>query len=161
MPDPSVTQTTPGEDDNVYLLSGFAVGTTYAEIRAALAEDEDTRDFILHVFDAAGDPKEDGAILATGDVLALTTAGAPETPIEIDIIVIFGDVSGDGKIDLFDVMDMHQFLCETKTPSLAGGYAADINGDEKIDLFDLMDLRQHICGTKLIGQVKTTEDASE
>ena len=160
-PDPFPTQTTPGEDENVYLLSGFNIGTTYAEIRAALAEDEDTRDFILHVFDAAGEPKEDSAILATGDVLALTTADDPETPIEIDIIVIFGDVSGDGKIDLVDVMDMHQFLCETKTPSLAGGYAADINGDEKIDLFDLMDLRQHICGTKLIGQVKTTEDASE
>ena len=161
VPDPSPTQTTPGEDDNVYLLSGFTVGTTYAEIRAALAEDEDARDIILHVFDAAGNPKGDDAMLCTGDILALTTADDPETPFEIDVIVIFGDVSGDGKIDLIDIMDMHQFLCETKTPSLAGSYAADLNGDEKIDLFDLMDLRQHICGKKLIDQVKTTEDASE
>lgn len=152
---------TPGEDGNVYLLSGLRVGTTYAEIRAALAEDEDMRDLILHVFDAAYNPKEDNAIICTGDILTFATADNPETLIEIDIIVIFGDVSGDGKIDLIDIMDMRQILCETKEPSLVASYAADVNGDEKIDLIDLMDLRQHICGTKLIDQVKTTEDASE
>ena len=151
-PNPSVTHTTPGEDDNVYLLSGFAVGTTYAEIRAALAEDEETRDFILHVFDSAGNPKEDGAILATGDVLALTTADDPETPIEIDIIVIFGDISGDGAIDLFDVMRMYQYISNVRTFDPVTLYAADVNHDDVVDLFDVMRMYQHISGARPIEE---------
>ena len=151
-PNPSVTQTTPGEDENVYLLSGFAVGTTYAEIRAALAEDEDMRDLILHVFDAAYNPKEDNAIICTGDILTFATADNPETLIEIDIIVIFGDISGDGAIDLFDVMRMYQYISNVRTFDPVTLYAADVNHDDVVDLFDVMRMYQHISGARPIEE---------
>ena len=54
-----------------------------------------------------------------------------------------GDVSGDGNVNIFDLLDLLKVLSGTGT---AGG-AADVNSDGKTDIFDLLELLKTLAGT--------------
>ncbi|MBQ1207821.1 MAG: hypothetical protein IIX65_04775, partial [Lachnospiraceae bacterium] len=71
---------------------------------------------------------------------------------DVYTVVIYGDVSGDGKIDALDLMTVRQYL--KKKVDLSGLYtvAADVSGDGKIDALDLMMVRQHLKKRLVIEQ---------
>ena len=53
-----------------------------------------------------------------------------------------GDVSGDGKVNIFDLLDLLKVLSGSGT---AGG-AVDVNGDGNINIFDLLELLKVLAG---------------
>ena len=53
-----------------------------------------------------------------------------------------GDVSGDGKVDIFDLLALLKVLCGKGT---AAG-AADVNGDDSTNIFDLLELLRTLVG---------------
>ena len=147
---PTVTQQ-PGEDGElIQLISGFPPGMTYRDIYAAMQADATQKGLQLSFLDAGGNPRAETDTVCTGDLLVFSDAQGDI--VESNTILLYGDVYNDGKIDLLDVMDIHQFLCNTKEPAQIVRFAADLNHDGKIDLLDVMDIRQHICGTKIITQ---------
>ncbi|MBQ8815617.1 MAG: cadherin-like beta sandwich domain-containing protein [Lachnospiraceae bacterium] len=92
-------------------------------------------------------------ITAADGVSQVTTVGTgtlvkvyDESGVICDVytVVVYGDVSGDGKIDALDLMTVRQYL--KKKVELSGVYAvaADVSRDGKIDALDLMMLRQHL-----------------
>lgn len=57
-----------------------------------------------------------------------------------------GDVSGDGKINLIDVLYVIQYYNNTKTFTSAEKTAADVNRDGKVDLTDALKILQYYNG---------------
>lgn len=100
-------------------------------------------------------------ITAADGVTAVTNVGTGTlvkvydeqgVPSDVYTVVIYGDVSGDGKIDALDLMTVRQYL--KKKVDLSGLYtvAADVSGDGKIDALDLMMVRQHLKKRLVIEQ---------
>ena len=86
---------------------------------------------------------EDSETLATGMIVKLIIDGEEK---DRKVIVIKGDTSGDGEIDLFDAVKiLNHYL--VKTP-LTDAYleAAYVNDDTEIDLFDSVMILNHYLG---------------
>lgn len=66
-------------------------------------------------------------------------------------IVVTGDVSGDGKITITDVVKLQKSV--VGSGSLSGAYAkaADINGDGKVTITDVVQAAQVTVGQRIIG----------
>ena len=66
-------------------------------------------------------------------------------------IVVTGDVSGDGKITITDVVKLQKSV--VGSGSLSGAYAkaADINGDGKVTITDVVQAAQVTVGQRTIG----------
>ena len=67
-------------------------------------------------------------------------------------IVIYGDVNGDGKISLIDLLYIQRHLLNTKKTSGVYTLAADVSKDGKIALIDLLMVQRHLLGTAKIKQ---------
>ena len=81
-------------------------------------------------------------LLKTGDILNITNG---EDSKEITI-VIKGDATGDGKIDIKDLLRVQKGIL--KMADLSGPYlkASDVNQDNQITILDLLRVQKHILG---------------
>lgn len=66
-------------------------------------------------------------------------------------IVVTGDVSGDGKITITDVVKLQKSVVGSGSPSGAYAKAADINGDGKVTITDVVQAAQVTVGQRTIG----------
>ena len=85
---------------------------------------------------------EDGNV-AAGQELVLTSDG--ET-VKTYIIVIPGDINGDGKVGVADFAKLRQHLLKGGIIDGAYEYASDLNGDGKTGIADFAKLRQYLLG---------------
>lgn len=68
-----------------------------------------------------------------------------------------GDVSGDGKVNLIDVLYVIQYYNNTKTFTSAEKTAADVNRDGKVDLTDALKILQYYNGAIKTLYIRTKE----
>lgn len=66
-------------------------------------------------------------------------------------IVVTGDVSGDGKITITDVVKLQKYVVGSNSLSGAYAKAADINGDGKVTITDVVQAAQVTVGQRTIG----------
>ena len=66
-------------------------------------------------------------------------------------IVVTGDVSGDGKITITDVVKLQKSVVGSGNLSGAYAKAADINGDGKVTITDVVQAAQVTVGQRTIG----------
>ena len=59
-------------------------------------------------------------------------------------VVVTGDVNGDGKITITDLVQINSHLLKKNELSGANGAAADVNGDGKITITDLVQINSHL-----------------
>lgn len=67
-------------------------------------------------------------------------------------VAIKGDVSGDGKINALDLLQIQKSILGTYKLGSANNLAADPSGDGKINALDLLQVQKHILGTYTINQ---------
>ena len=79
-----------------------------------------------------------------GDIFSYNSATSSVTI--TDQVHTLGDVSGDGKINLVDVLYVIQYYNNTKTFTNAEKTAADVNRDGKVDLTDALKILQYYNG---------------
>lgn len=79
------------------------------------------------------------AAVITGTVCASAAAGS-------------GDVNGDGKLNVTDIVLMASHIKGKKTLSKTAAAAADVNGDSIIDVSDITKLAAHIKGKRDISE---------
>lgn len=79
-----------------------------------------------------------------GDIFSYNSATSSVTI--TDQLHTLGDVSGDGKINLVDVLYVIQYYNNTKTFTNAEKTAADVNRDGKVDLTDALKILQYYNG---------------
>ncbi len=99
------------------------------------------------VMDKDDNVKTDKA-LATGDKISIKT----EEGTKIITVVIYGDTSGDGKIDAIDLLQVQKTLLNSY--NLTGVYstAGDTNKDGKIDAIDLLQIQKDLLGVTWLTQ---------
>lgn len=67
-------------------------------------------------------------------------------------IVVYGDVSGDGKISIIDLANVQKHILKVKEQGGAFFTAADTNKDGKVSIIDLANVQKHILNVKSISQ---------
>ena len=63
-------------------------------------------------------------------------------------IVVRGDVSGDGKVNTLDLLNVQKSLLGLKSLSGAYSTAGDVSGDGKVNTLDLLNIQKSILGIK-------------
>ena len=93
--------------------------------------------------------EENTSVVTTGSVLSVYDG---ETLIASYEIVIYGDVSGDGKITILDIMKINRHTL--KIASLSGCYlsAGDVNKNGDVNILDIMITNRHTLGLATIKQ---------
>lgn len=67
------------------------------------------------------------------------------------VMIVKGDINGDGKISITDLVKIKLYNAHIQTPSEIEEISADINGDGKISITDLVQLKLASVGIKEIG----------
>lgn len=119
------------KSDNSFILSvGFKLETINAEI-------QNINGGVL-----AYRGNDTSGLLKTGDILNITNG---EDNKEITVI-IKGDATGDGKIDIKDLLRVQKGIL--KMTDLSGPYlkASDVNQDNDLTILDLLRVQKHILG---------------
>lgn len=61
-------------------------------------------------------------------------------------MVVTGDLNGDGRLDISDVVQLQGSLLGRVTLSDAAAQAADVNGDGRIDISDMVQMTAALLG---------------
>lgn len=143
-----VVNTNAGLTSTVYsvgtYITGIQPGTDTTTLLAGLSSSNTVK-----ILDASGNEKS--GTIATGDSAAVYDASG--NMISSTKIVIYGDINGDGKISLSDLVILNRHV--THKSNLSGVYleAADTNRkNDGISLADLVFLNNHLIGKKIIEQ---------
>ena len=132
------------KNDGTYMY-GFKVGTDISEIKKNIIDKEAKAE--VSSFDKDDNSKTTG-IIASGDKIKIKTASEEK----VYMIVIYGDVSGDGKIDKVDAAAILRHYYKYTSYDGALKLAADINHDNVIDKVDVASVLRDLYGYASIQQ---------
>lgn len=95
----------------------------------------------------------DGTVITSGVVKAGQKITVTNTGITGTYgVIIYGDPTGDGTIDIRDLLAVQKYLVGSKTVSGEYWFAMDINKDATIDIRDLLLVQKHLVGAYSISQ---------
>jgi hypothetical protein len=90
----------------------------------------------------SGDQEVSGdTLIGTGMVVKLIIAGQVRDSVTV---VVTGDISGDGKVTITDMLAMKSQLLQMSTLEGAYATAADLNGDGTVTVTDFVQIKAHI-----------------
>ena len=69
-------------------------------------------------------------------------------------LLIYGDASGDGRINSHDSMAAYRYILGLTQPSAIEKLAMDVTRDGTVNSHDTMGIYRHILGLKLVDQAK-------
>ena len=101
----------------------------------------------VEIKDCNGSLKENQN-LVTGDVISITSANETKNY----TVVIYGDTSGDGKINALDLLKIQKDILGATNLNGAYEKSADVSKDGKIDVLDLLKVQKNILGVGSIEQ---------
>ena len=147
-PEPDVAypgfSTTLSVDEDEKYISGLTV-SGYAQ--DVLDKIDNYNGAYSKILNKNGNEKD--GLVGTGDILITYNSSGEE--VSRYEIVIYGDITGDGTIDLFDFVAVKRSILGIADPSGIYWRAADCNKDGVIDLFDFVAIKRCILG---LGSVK-------
>lgn len=114
-------------------LRAIPLGTTTADLLADLAPAEY---ITIHAGTAASTD-----VVGTGMTVEYKVGDEVKQSLTI---VVTGDVNGDGKITITDLVQINSHLLKKNGLSGANGSAADVNADGKITITDLVQINSHL-----------------
>lgn len=136
---------TNSKDGNESYASNLEVGSNVS----AIINNIKNKHHYAHVtiFESNGTAITEG-IVKTGQMITISNAGKTSTY----KIVLYGDTTGDGNIDIRDLLVIQKHIIQDKL--LTGPYlkAADINKDNQIDIRDLLCEKKYIVNEYTISQ---------
>lgn len=128
-------------------VSNFELGDTVEKALSKMSLDFGT----AVIQNSDGTIKKSGDVIATGDILKIYDMKEDEK--YSYGIVIYGDVTGDGKIDLFDLVRVKNKIVKNRPMDEIFMIAGDTNPkSEGVDLFDFVTLKNYIVKGKIINQ---------
>lgn len=114
--------------------------TKVADFRAMFLNDAET----IRIVDATGKKLTDTALVGTGSKVQLMWG---DTVLDELVIIVVGDVNGDGRITAVDYTRIKGHCLKTFTLTGYALIAADVNGDGKIKAVDYMRVKGHCLKT--------------
>lgn len=106
---------------------------------------------VILLFDTTGDIKVYDKDIEITDITKKVKTGMVLEEIKNDIknryiIVVNGDVNGDGKANLMDILEINKVRLKKKTLQKEYLKAADVNNDGKADLSDILQINKYRLG---------------
>ena len=148
-PEPDVAypgfSTTLSVDEDEKYISGLTVSGYVQDVLDKIDNYDGAYSKILN---KNGNEKD--GLVGTGDILITYNSSGEE--VSRYEIVIYGDVNGDGEIDLFDFAQIKRSILGIADPSGIYWKAADCNRDGELDLFDFAKVKRYILGIGSINQ---------
>lgn len=132
----------------------YEIGTYLSGVNTETKIDDFIKNFgvkngTAKVFDHSGKAKTSG-VIATGDkVEVYDNKNTKKLSLNI---VIYGDVSGDGKISIVDLANVQKHLLSVRKLGGAMSVGADVNRDGKINIVDLANVQKHLLSVAKITQ---------
>ncbi|MBN2883747.1 MAG: InlB B-repeat-containing protein [Clostridia bacterium] len=126
-------------DSSNGVLSQVSLGTSAEQFKLKLQNDPSN----IKIYDKQNN-EYTGNSLATGMIVRLIINDIVADEL---VISVLGDVSGDGIIDITDILYIRAIILDTYTMNSYEEPAADINLDTYIDITDILYVRAHILGT--------------
>jgi len=103
----------------------------------------DNPDSDLYIYQTDGTTAVTSGNVGTGMVVKLVISGTVE---DQKVIIVLGDVNGDGVIDVFDIVRIVNHFLGDVILSGAPLIAADVNKDTNADVFDIVRIVNHFLG---------------
>lgn len=148
-PEPDVAypgfSTTLSVDEDEKYISGLTVS---GYVQDVLDKIDNYNGAYSKILNKNGNEKD--GLVGTGDILITYNSSGEE--VSRYEIVIYGDVNGDGEIDLFDFAQIKRSILGIADPSGVYWKAADCNRDGELDLFDFAKVKRYILGIGSINQ---------
>ncbi len=129
------------------ILSGIEPGTKLADFLEKIKAPDQSS---MKMLKADGSQMSSGDVVGTGNQLILTAPNGSE--LARYSLLIYGDVNGDGVIDIFDYVGVRNHIIQTSLLEKLKFMAGDINSDGSVDVFDLVGIRNHIIEFSKINQ---------
>lgn len=142
IPEPKITVDSYNFGTNI---TGIQPETTVETFKSKIKITDGT----MKLLDKDGKEKNTGNI-STGDKIIVYKTDNKEYINKN--IVVYGDVSGDGKISIIDLASVQKHILKVKEHSGANFAAADTNKDGKVSIIDLANVQKHILKVKTITQ---------
>jgi len=132
--------------NNTY-VTGIASDSEISAYVQQLVNSFDSYNYDVKIYDKDNVEKTDGYI-ATGDKIEIYSGSSSLTY----TAVIYGDVNGDGSINMLDMAYQKKHILGIQT--LEGEYleAADVSGDGSVNILDMVYLKRHLYGIKEISR---------
>ncbi|MBO4326500.1 MAG: dockerin type I repeat-containing protein [Clostridia bacterium] len=129
-------------EDGTVLIRGIRAGMSGTAVRDmfAISGGEAPE---LAVVKADGTTVEGDVVAGTGTIIRLTDG---EKVCSELVVVIAGDVNGDGAVGIADFAKLRQQLLRGDVVTGVFVYAADLNNDNSVGIADFAKLRQHLLG---------------
>ena len=126
-------------------ITGIQANTTVSSLKGAL--EGIGGNGTVTITDSNGRAVNSGDLVGTG--YKVTINGTTKSTF---IVLIYGDVSGDGKISSLDLLKLQKHILKVST--LSGAYlkAADANKDGKILVLDLVVIQKDVLSVEKINQ---------
>ena len=132
------------KNDGTYTY-GFKVGTNITTVTKQITDKESLAKVTW--FNSSGKQKTSG-IVSSGDKINIKTDREEKNY----IVIIYGDVNGDGKITASDYVMIKNDIMDVKKLSTLEKYYADANKDGKINASDYVSIKNDIMDIKKIVQ---------
>ena len=116
-------------------LRRIPLGTTTAEVQSGLTP---SSGITIHKGSAPAT-----GLAGTGMTVEYTRGGEV---VQTLTMVVTGDLNGDGRLDISDVVQLQGSLLNRVTLSDAAAQAADVNGDGRIDISDMVQMTAALLG---------------
>lgn len=125
---------------NTDYISGLTIGTTHKTLVDAIKKIDSRVEVTIKK-----NINNKNESFATGDEITIKSGDDTKT----FKYIVYGDLNGDGVIDLSDLVHVRNIILETSNLTSANKLAGDINKDNKVDLSDLVYVRNDILGTPI------------
>ncbi|WP_278247736.1 glycoside hydrolase family 3 N-terminal domain-containing protein [Candidatus Soleaferrea massiliensis] len=126
------------------VVTGVSTGTEPADLLSSFSVPAGSE---ISIVDAQGNALNDGAYVGTGCQVIVTADGVTT---DVLAIAVSGDVNGDGRSSVIDLLSMKGRILGRDAYSAAQDFAADVNGDSRINIFDLVMLKLAILNDTVI-----------
>ncbi len=135
-------------------INGFTIGDTVAKVLNNLSVEGGSAKVVSSTGNSTSIGKDSSSLIGTGDIIYILDSNG--FVMQRMRVVMYGDVNGDGKVDLFDRAYIKKYLWGHKE-ILTGIYlrAGDVYEDTNgIDLFDRACIKKYLWGSYEIKQTR-------
>jgi len=128
-------------------VSGIALNTSVDTITLNIKSKDSNAN--VNIATSSGASKSSSSVIGTGDKITIVSNGKTTTY----TVVVYGDISGDGKVNTSDLLAVQKHILGSKSLGGAFLYAASIKSrTTSVTTSDLLSIQKHILGSSTIIQ---------
>lgn len=142
-PKPVVSPDTKVTNSGYRLSNGYLTGITYGEDISNIRSRIQNQGGNISTLNSAWNSKMSGKV-ATGDIVSVDDKAF--------MVSVYGDISGDGSINIKDLLLVQKYLLRSQNLTDANKEAADVSRDGAVTIKDLLLIQKYLLGTGNINQ---------